>query len=234
MQTFLILLAIIFVPFVWFIRRMLRFTNETVCDDSLVFGLDTSPNRTRTYQFSEADYFGTFDKALYAFTFLMMLIVAYVILQVPPQLGILARLTLLLALLSVLAFAGYIAYFFYIDWKFWTITRHVSVTFDPYTPSITIDGPQDFAVFTPGTLSHIDQHILKIDNYKHPLFGYGCFCMHRTDGQFVWVNAAFFNGFSARSFLERFFPPVPVTTVHHKFPYVSIIEQFGNGPSAEL
>lgn len=62
METFFILAVVVFLPFVWFIVRMLRFTEETVGDDSLAFGLETSEKRTRTYQFSASDYFGMFIK----------------------------------------------------------------------------------------------------------------------------------------------------------------------------
>ena len=213
---------------------MLRFTEETVGDDSLAFGLETSPDRARTYQFSDSDYFGTFDKVMYAILFVMMFVVAFVVIKAAPQQEGLIGLLLLSFAVLYLAFAVYLAYSFYIDWKFWTITRHVSVTFDPYTPSFTIDGPQDFAVFTSETISHIEHHLLKIDNYKHPLYGYGCLCFHGTDGQFVWVNSLFFKSFSQQSFLERFFPSVPVTIVQHKFPYTSIIDQIENEQPAEL
>ncbi len=134
METFLVLLAIIFVPFIWFIRRMLRFTEETIGDDSLLYGLETSPNRIRTYQFSASDYFGTFLKAMYAFLFIQMLLVSSMLMRfVPKQEGIL-KLLLSSFILGFLAFAVYIAYSFYIDWRFWTITRNVALTFDPYTP----------------------------------------------------------------------------------------------------
>lgn len=234
MKTFLILAAIIFVPFIWFIVRMLRFTDETVGEDSLAFGLDTSPNRTRTYQFSASDYFGTFSKVMFGFVFVMMLVISLMLVKfVPQQEGFFLPLMVFFILLY-LAFALYLAHCFYIDWQFWAITRNVSVTFDPYALRIAIEGPQGFAVFTPETISHIEHHLLKIDNYKHPLYGYGCLCIVGTDGQFVWVNSLFFKSFSQQSFLERFFPSVPVTVVQHKFPYVSIINQFGSAPTAEL
>lgn len=234
METFLILLAIIFVPFIWFIRRMLRFTDETVGDDSLVFGLETSGNRIRTYQFSASNYFGTFNKVMYAFVFVMMLVASLMLVKfVPQQEGILWLLMVSFILLF-LAFAVYLAFSFYIDWKFWTITRDVSVTFDPYAPSITVEGPAQIGVLTPDTVSRIEHHLLKIDNYKHPLFGYGCFYMHGTDGQPARVNTAFFKNFSQQSFLERFFPDIPVTVVWHKFPYTSIIDQIESEQPAEL
>ncbi len=235
METFLVLLLIIFVPFVWFIRRMLRFTDETVGDDSLVFGLETSPNRTRTYQFSASDYFGTFLKGMYAFVFVQMLVVSLMLMQfVPEQEGIL-RLLLVAFILGFLAFALYIAYFFYVDWRFWTITRNVALTLDPYKPSITVEGPHgNFEVFTPDTLSHIEHYLIKIDNSKHPLHGYGCFCLYGTSGQTVWINNIFFSGFSSPEFLGRLFPHVPITIVWQKFPGTSMISQIENRQTAEL
>jgi|GEM_PF-2383974 len=230
METFLILLAIIFVPFVWFIWRMLRFTDETVGDDSLAFGLETSENRTRTYRFSDSDYFGTFEKVMNYILFLAMIWIVFLLTKIAMQQD--ARVFVFVPFFIV--FAGFFGFVIYIDQKFWTITRSVSVTFDPYTPSITIEGPQQFAMFTPDTVSHVDHHLLKIDNYKHPLFGYGCFCFHGTDGQLIWVNTAFFKSFSQQSFLERFFPPVSVTTVQHKFPYTSILDQIESEQPTEL
>ena len=230
METFFILAIIVLLPFVWFIRRMLRFTDETVGDDSLAFGLETSPNRTRTYQFSEADYFGTFLKVMYAVLFVMMLVLTFILLKAPLPQGTMQWATLFFAVVCFPASAAYIAYFFYIDWRFWTITRNVLVTFEPYTPAITINGPQDFGEFTPDTLSHIEQHLLKIDNSKHPLHGYGCLYLHGTDGQLVRVNAIFFQNFSQQSFLERYFPDASVTVVQHPFPFTSMIEQFGSNP----
>ena len=235
MEMFFILAVVIFVPFVWFIVRMLRFTDKTVGDDLLVYGLGSLENRTRTYQFSTADYFGTFDKvSLFLTAFIMMPLCSYILVRSPIPQGHLYALIFWLFILTTVAFASYIAFFFYFDWKFWTITQNVCVTFDPYTPSITVEEPNEVDVLIPDTISHIEHHQLKISNPRNPLSGYGCLCFHKMDGQLIWLNALFFKSFSQQSFLERFFPSVPVTIVQHKFPYTSIIDQVENEQPAEL
>ena len=234
METFAILLLIIFVPFVWFIWRMLRFTDDTVGEDSLVYGLDSSENRTRTYNFSASQYFGTFSKILVAAVFMQILVMAFIITKVTLRHEARLLPLLLFILLAFLACAVFLVFYFYVDWKFWTITRNVWVTFDPYMPSITVEEPTDIDVLTPDTISHIEHHLVKSSNSRYILDGYGCLCFYKTDGQLIWLNNIYFSNFSPGEFLSRFFANVPITAVLHRFPYRSLIAQLESMPTAEL
>ena len=234
METFLILLVIVGGPFVWFIVRMLRFTKETVGEDSLVYGLDTSENRTRTYHFSASQYFGTFLKVLYAIMFVQMLASAFITAKVIPRQEPMILVLLLSLVLIVLAFALLIVFYFYVDWKFWTITRRVWVTFNPYVPSITVEEPAEIDVLTPETVSRIEHHQIESRNPRYPLNGYGCLCFYKTDGQLIWLNNSYFANFGPSEFLIKFFSHVPVTTIWYQFPYRSLLAQIGSMPTAEL
>lgn len=226
MKTFFILLILISIPFVWFIRRMLRFTEDTVGEDSLVYGLDSSKKRTRAYQFSASQYFVTFMNVLCALVFIQMLVAIFVVAKTNfPQ----EPLRLLLSFvftLALLAFAVFLIFYFYIDWKFWTITQNVRVTFDPHIPSIIVGEPTEFYILTPDTVSHIEHHLVKSSNPRYLLNGYGCLYFYKTDGQLIWLNNIFFRNFSQYEFLGRFFPGVPVSTIYHRFPYRSLIAHF--------
>ena len=234
METFLILLVIVGGPFVWFIVRMLRFTQETVGDDSLVYGLDTSEKRTRTYHFSASQYFGTFLKVMYAVIFVQMLASAFIIVKVFPRQEPMLLVLLLALVLIFLAFAFFIVYYFRVDWKFWTITRNVWVTFNPYVPSITVEEPAEIDVLTPETVSRIEHHQIESGNPRYPLNGYGCLCFYKTDGQLIWLNNGYFTNFGPSEFLIKFFSHVPVTIIWYQFPYRSLLAQIGSMPTAEL
>ena len=184
MQTFLILLTIIFVPFIWFIRRMLRFTDETVGDDSLVFGLENSPNRIRSYQFSDVNQFGSIDRLVNAFV--LMAIVWFTFFLVVGVFVTPAYLLILLPFaLLVSPLARQIAFFFYVSRKFQTLTYHTRVTFDPYTPSLLINQRHHTDTLTPHTLNRIEHHRIKTKRSRDPLHLYGFYCFHRTDSRAV-------------------------------------------------
>ncbi len=235
MDTFLILLTIVGVPFVWSIIRMLRFTEETVGEDSLVYGLESSENRTRTYHFSVSEYFCTFFKVMCGTVLVEMLIGLFVVTKVALRQETMPLLVvLMLFALVFLACATSIVFFFHVDWKFWTITRNVWVTFDPYLSSITVEEPTEIDTLTPDTISHIEHHLVKSSNPRYILNGYGCFCFYKTDGQLIWLNNSYFGNFGPSEFLHRFYSHVPITTVWHRFPYRSLIAQLGSMPTAEL
>lgn len=218
MHTFFILLIVVFAPFVWFIVRSIRYTNETVGEDSPVY-------RERTYEFSDYQYFGQFTKLLLAFILIQMIMIVYVmskaaIIQHEPL--------LFLFVLLFSAFVGYLGFVFYFDWQYWTITRNVLITFNPLKKSITVNGPTQYSVLTPDNVVRIEQHIKKISSSKDPLGGYGYYLFYTTDNQITRVNNLFFSHIGHFEFLERFFPNTPQTIVEHRLPWITDLNQTKN------
>ena len=131
-------MVVVFLPLAWFILRMLRFTNETIGEDSPL-------HKERTYQFSASQYFSDFLRIANPILAVMMLVLAFImskaaIRQQEPLLFIFS--------LFFLGFSGH----FYFDWQYWTITRNVLVTLNPFKKSITLDGPSQYSVLTADTV----------------------------------------------------------------------------------
>ena len=208
METFFLLLALIFIPFVWFIVRMLRFTNETVGEDSPL-------RKERTYQFSASEYFGGVTKVLLVMVFIMSLVLSYIMSEVAFRQEPLAA----AFGMFFLVFAGYLCHYFYFDWQFWTITRNVTLTMNPFQGSLTVESPTFCDVLTPDNVISIEHHLVKVDNSKNPFSGYGYYLFCRNDGQTTHLNTIFFTHVGHFEFMERFFGRVPQTLVWHSFPW---------------
>jgi hypothetical protein len=209
METFFILLAIVFVPFIWFIIRMLRYTDETIGENSPLY-------KTRMYQVSAWDYFVKFDKVGWAVCAIMMLTLSKIMIDVAVNQEPLAWLFVLTFAAASVLFGS----FFYVDWQYWSITRHVAITLDPTQPSIIVDSPTTYSVLTPQNVTHIEHHLKKSSNSKDPLGGYGYFLFYTESGQAVQVNNNFFVHIE---FLERFFKYIPSTVVMHRMPWPNTI-----------
>lgn len=221
METFFILAVLVFLPFGWFILRMLRFTNETVGEDSPL-------HKERTYQFSASQYFSDFLRIANPIMVVMMLMLVLItskaaIRQEEPL--------LLIFSLFFFGFAGLFCFVIYFDWQYWTITRNVSVTFNPFQPSITVDSPTQHCVLIPDTVERIEQHEKDPKNVSRMLIGYGYYLFYTTDGQVIRINNIFLKGFISTEFLERFFPNVPRTIVWHRLPWITDLNPIQNPKS---
>ncbi|MCK8492084.1 hypothetical protein M0L20_09515 [Spirosoma sp. RP8] len=208
METFIILLVIVFVPFIWFIYKMIRYTDDTIGENSPLY-------RERTYEILTEDYFVTFYKGMLAVIFIQFLIIVKILVgeairQADPRVFIPA--------LFFFFMAVYLTFIFYVDWQYWTITRDVQLTLNPFDSSIHIDSPTQLATLTPENVDYIESHLRKSDNPKEPLYGYGYLLFYLTDGTIVWVNNLFFADHA--EFLERHFKGKPLTTVYHRIPWV--------------
>lgn len=207
MTDALLLLALVFIPFFWFIHKILRYTSKTIGDESPLYS-------EQSYSISAYDYFFKLFKILLA--------------SLPPQMIFLAWITakeairlheplLLLFPLCFVAFAAYFCFIFYIDWQYWTITRNVRMTLNPHVPSITISNPNQSSFLTPLSVVRIEHHLRKTENSKDPLGGYGYFLFYDTDQNVTQLNNIFLIHVE---FLERFFKDVPQTIVWHTYPWV--------------
>ncbi|GAB3952132.1 hypothetical protein GCM10028805_33520 [Spirosoma harenae] len=213
MKNALILLAVIFTPFIWFIYKMIRYTQRTIGDESPLYS-------EQSYEFSAYDYFCQFLKLLYALLFAQMLLLVYVMTKVAFQQH---EPLVLLFVLCFAAFAGFLGFVFYFDWQYWTITRNVHVTLSPDQPSITISNPDQIRILTPSNVVRIEHHIKKTSNSKDPLGGYGFFLFYEADGTVTQLNNIFLIHVE---FLERFFKNVPQIIVQHKYPWVTLLEKY--------
>lgn len=217
METFFILLTLVFVPFLWLIRRALRFTEESVGADSPVY-------KERTYQFTASQYFGSFLKIMIVFMIIMMLVAAYIF----GKAALIQEPLLFIFTLVLLVFAGLFGFVIYFDWQYWTITRNVQVTFNPFQPSLTIDSPFQYSVLTPDNVVRIEQHVKETSNSKDILGGYGYYLFYNDDGTVTPINNIFFNHVGHFEFLERFFPSATRRVIQHRLPWVTDINQAGN------
>ena len=208
METFFILAVLVFLPFGWFILRMLRFTNETVGEDSPL-------HKERTYQVTATQYFGDFTKVLIAILLLMSIALSYIMSEVAFRQEPLA----VAFGVFFLGFAGFLCYYLYFDWQFWTITRNVVLTLNPFQPSVTIEGPGQCTILMPDTVSRIEHHLIKVDNSRNPFSGYGYYLFYTKDGQTTRLNTIFFSNIGHFEFLERLFGQVPQAIVWHPFPW---------------
>ncbi|MCX6213062.1 hypothetical protein [Spirosoma sp.] len=217
METFFILFVLVFVPAGWFLVRALRYTDETVGENSPLY-------KERTYQFSASRYFLGFFKLLMAVVLVEMIGLSFIltkqVIAHTPSPFPLAWLVLVFA-----AFVVLLALFFYIDWQYWTITRNVSVTLNPFQPSIFVDNPQYYSTLTPDNVVRIERHVKKTSTSKDPLSNYGYYLFYTNDGQITRINSIFFDDLE---FLERFFSTVPNTIVYHRIPWITDCTQAGN------
>ena len=214
METFFILFVLVFVPFGWFMVRVLQYTEETV-------GKDAPLHRKRSYQFSAYQYFVTFIKVLEAQLLIMMPVLAFIVIHVS------IRQEQFLCLLFVpffLAFSGFLGFYFYFDWQYWTITRHVVLTLNPEDQSITIDSPAQYMVLTPETIIRIEHHRHKINNAKNPLADYGYYLFYSSDGQVTQLNNLFFSHIGHVEFMEHFFAHVPQAFVWHSLAWATDVK----------
>lgn len=205
METFFILLAVIFIPFVWFIVRVLRYTDNTIGENSPVLTI-------RTYHFSARQYFVQFEKCMLAILLVVMPLLAWISFNAAIQQDMLVGYFLCLVFLASTAF---IAFYFYFDWQYWTITRNVSITLNPFQPSITVQSPTRDWVLTPDSVLRIEEHIKDPRTVSKLMGGYGYFLIYTVDNQIVQVNSIFLSGFVYTEFLERFFSNTPRTIIWH-------------------
>ena len=218
METFLILFALVFGLFFWYLSRAFQYTQETVGENSPIY-------RERTYQFTASEYFINFLKIANPVMVFMMLVLAFItgkaaIRQEEPLLFIFSPI--------FLGFAGMFCFYIYFDWHYWTITRNVLVTFSPLEKSITVDDPIQYSVLTSDNVTRIEHHIRRSNNSKDPLGGYGYYLFYTSDGQITQLNNIFFSHIGHLEFLERFFPNTPQTIVEHRLPWPTDLNQIEN------
>ena len=212
MKNALLVLAIIFIPFIWAIYKMIRYTQKTIGDESPLYS-------EQSYHFSAYDYFCQFLKLLYAFLFGQMLLLVYIMTKEAFRLH---EPLLLLFVLFFAAFTGFLGFVFYFDWQYWTITRDVHITLNPHEPSITISSPDQIRILTPSNVVRIEHHLRKTSNSKDLLGGYGFFLFFEADGTVTQLNNIFLIDFE---FLERFFKNVPQTIVWRNYPWVNLTRE---------
>ncbi|WP_020607182.1 hypothetical protein [Spirosoma spitsbergense] len=206
METFFILLVSVGVPFVWFIVRMLRFTKETVGEESPLMV-------ERTYEVTVKEYFGTFSRIMNGLLTVMMLGLTILMIRV----GIQQEPVVVVFAPFFLVSAGMFGFCIYLDWQYWHITRGVRVTFCPENPGISIDAPTWHRILTPDTLVRVEQYVA---NGSRLFAGYSYFLFYEADGQVTLLNAILFSNFSHYEFLEKYFPAVPITLVRQEIPWV--------------
>lgn len=217
METFFILMVVVFLPFGWFIIRMLRYTKETV-------GADSPLTKERTYHISAAQYFSIFSEStLNAFVAIMMLVLAFI----TTREAIRQDLLLLLFPVCFLTFTGFFCFFIYFDWQYWTLTRNMLVTFNPFHPSITVDSPTQYYLLTPDNVVHIERHEKDSRRVSRMVAGYGYYLFYAIDGQIIQVNNRFFNDFIRTEFLERFFPNTPQSVIRHSSTWTTDLNYSG-------
>ena len=204
-------MVVVFLPFGWFILRMLRFTDETVGEHSPM-------HLERTYHFTASHYFGSFLRIANPILVVMMFASAFMmskgaIRQEEPLLFIFS--------LFFLGFAGFLCFVIYFDWQYWAITKNVFITFSPFQPGLIVDTPTQHYVLTPDTVEHIEQHENDPKYVSKMLVGYGYYLFYTADGQVVRINNIFFSNIGHIEFMERFFSTTPKTVVWHRLLWVT-------------
>lgn len=208
MKNFFLLLTLVFVPFLWFMYRTLRYTKATIGESSPLY-------KEQTYHFSTFDYFFKFYKVLLAVVLVEMVFLICVMTKAAIQ----QREPLIfLFVLFFAAFAGFLGFFFYFDWQYWTITRNVLITLNPFQPAIVVTSPIYNRILRPENVLRIEHHVKKTTNTKDILGGYGYYLFYTEDGQVTRINAVFLIHVE---FLNRFFPTVPTGIIYHKLPWVN-------------
>lgn len=198
METFLILLAIIFVPFMWFVVRMLRFTDETV-------GADSPFARTITVRWTAARFFKRFD-LLFAYLFIGMSVVLFfagisTIARFPNQLT-----GFLIMVLFSLTTAGIGLYAFEIQARLWKFIQHKRVTFEPETRQLTIEDKGYCVTLTALNAAQIEHHY-NVKNYKAPIVGFDTFVL--TNGSRYSIHELFLPA----DVIDFYFPGVSQTII---------------------
>lgn len=167
----------------------------------------------RTYHFSARRYFGQLEKCSLAFLFVMMPLLTWISFNVAIQQEWFIGYFLSLAFLT---FTAFIAFYFYFDWQYWTITRNVHITLNPFQPSITVQSPIRDWILTPDTVLRIEEHIKDPRTVSKLMAFYGYLLFYTTDGQIVQINSIFLRGFVYTEFLENFFRDTPRTVIWHQ------------------
>lgn len=203
MNTFL-LFALIFIPFVWSIWQLVRYTDETIGDRSPVYSI-------QTYSVTALQHFGTFTHIILLTLSLLML--ATVALLIP---AIVAQPSALLILPLLLAIVGLTAFFCYFDWQYWKLVRGKAVTMNPFEQSIQVDDGISQIVLTPANVIHLEHHTKISTSTKDLLaiYGYCVFCTE--ENQTVVLSNRYF---IENELLERYFKTVLQTHTGHKLPW---------------
>ena len=202
MGTF-VLFAVPFSLLGWFIYTMLRYTNESVGEES--------PLKTVVvYQYDEWDFLKWTNTPVMTFLCMMQVWACWVALS---NIGTATNIWHYVLTISCVVLC--VAYFyllnklFSIEKRFWTIINDTSLVLDPATKSITVQRSGTSTVLTASSITLIEMHV--IGQSSKVSYHYFRFVDH--DGDFT----LFYDyGKGLRFAIDEYFKDVPVKWVTHK------------------
>jgi len=198
METFLVLLAIIFLPFVWFITKALRYTARNV-------GQNSPFARTVTVRWSAGAFFTRLELiglyVLMGIGLLLLFIAMGILSRQPDQVA-----GFLFLFLMSMGAIGFGLYAVNIQAKLWELIRHRSVSFDPATRQVTISEHDRCRTIAAPDVATIEHHI---DNRggRGPMIWF--YTLILSDGQRYSIHDLLL----PIDIIDHYFPSVPRTTV---------------------
>ncbi len=197
METFFSILLIIFIPFIWVIYKMIRYTTDAVGENSPFL-------RKQSIEWTAKRFFSSSETLFSGVMLLLGLITLWLTLANLPS----DPLAIGLLLLSIALFFGVAIHTFWLQWKHWHQFKGRTITFDPTDLCITITQDNSHVILNSHTVSDIEYHIN--NRTKGPDFSYWTFIL--TNGSRHSISNLFF----FPDVVEHYFKRLTHTVVVHE------------------
>lgn len=213
MNVFLITVSVL-APFAWVIYKLLRYTAQTIGDESpLVIVV--------TYKIEDWAYFSRFNFLFLIFFTLINLFMMYVMLfiAIPSATAYWHWLIGMGCLASSVYGLWYTFLIFKLEWQYWLITRNKTITLDPTDKSLEIATRYKTVRFAADDVQEIEQHSSGLASSKM-VAGYGYLIFKLKDGRTAYLNL---NKSYLEFALEDYFKNVPFRRIPHKIPWIKAV-----------
>ena len=207
MGTFL-LFAVPFALLGWFMYTMLRYTSESVGEESPL-------KKAVVYQYGERDFLKWTNTPVGIFLCMVSIWLCWVVLSNIDTATSIWHYALTASCIALVVVSFYLLnLLFLLEEKFWTIINATSLTLDPVTKSITVHRVGTSTVLTTSTIALIESHVTTQGRFSYYHFR---FVDHQGQSTF------FYNyGKGLRFAIDEYFKGVPTTWVEHKFPFKTV------------
>lgn len=204
----LLVFALVFLPVGWFIWRMLRYTAQTVGNES---PLNTT--LTRSYSFLSHFFGGN------SFFALLFAIQGFMFLSLIPGMrwpdnypwAAISLMTFIIVMM--LGMAGFL---YWMQWQYWLIIRNKVVTYVPELLQIYVEQDSETWLLSEESVQKIENHTAAPDAGKF-VRSYGYFVFHLKSGQIVTLSETFFGW---PEIMQRYLGRVPLEIFYYKIPTV--------------
>ncbi|GAB3895716.1 hypothetical protein GCM10028803_12520 [Larkinella knui] len=210
MNVFLITVSVL-APFGWVIYKLLRYSAQTIGDESpLVIVV--------TYEIEDWEYFVSFNFFFLLFFTLINLFFLYaaVFFQISAAAVSWHWFIRLCFLASSVYALWWCVLLFRLEWQYWLITKGKTITLDPTDKSLEIATSQETVRLTAADVDEVEKHAPGLNSGKM-VAGYQYFIFKLKDGRRVYLN----HNKSYLDFaIDDYFKTVPTQRISHKIPWI--------------